>query len=409
MMFGSHFSDWNYTDNILRAPLCTTTGLASVYSGYPFWLLHRMALGGTAGESARLTQNNGFLDVPDDITTWWGPAVFYQPQTSKAGGCHITLMGDPTLRLHAVKPVTNVAAVNGTDSVALNWIASADPVVGYHVYRSTNANGPFTRITSNVVASTSFTDATVTAGTNTYMVRAIKLEISAGGTYYNSSQGVFLTTTYVPRPAPPSNLRATAADAAVALNWTASAGTASYNVKRATFSGGPFADVATGVTATNYLDTGLTNGTTFFYVVAAVVNGEEGANSSEASATPRSAFQSWQMTYFDSTASAEAAAAADPDRDGMNNQQEYLAGTHPTDPSSKLRIAAIQLNGDDVMLRVRTVTGKSYRVEWNTDARESFTNLVQDNIPGTDGLVEVTDHAATGSPRRFYRVALQLP
>ncbi len=85
----------------------------------------------------------------------------------------------------------------------------------------------------------------------------------------------------------PTNLVATASDANVTLAWTAVAGATGYNVKRSTASGGPYTTVASGVTATSYVDTTVTNGTTYYYVVTATgANGESG-NSNEASATPK--------------------------------------------------------------------------------------------------------------------------
>jgi hypothetical protein len=188
MMFGSHLGDWDYADNIYRAPLATSYGLIDVYSGKPHWYLHTMGLGGTTGEMTLLAQNNMITDLTK------GP--LYRPAQGASGEVHVALMGDPTLRLFAVKPVTNVAAVNGKGSVTINWTASTDTVVGYYVYRSTSPTGPFTRITNNLVTGNSFKDATATTGTYTYMVRAIKLETSATGTYYNSSQGIFTTMTY---------------------------------------------------------------------------------------------------------------------------------------------------------------------------------------------------------------------
>ena len=87
-------------------------------------------------------------------------------------------------------------------------------------------------------------------------------------------------------PALPGNLTADAGDAHVTLAWTASSGAGSYNVKRATFSGGPYA-VVTNVTTTLYTDTGLSNGTTYFYVVSALNIAGESTNSPQASATPQ--------------------------------------------------------------------------------------------------------------------------
>jgi predicted phosphodiesterase len=87
-------------------------------------------------------------------------------------------------------------------------------------------------------------------------------------------------------PAAPTGLTATAGNAQVSLSWTASSGATSYNVKRGTVSGGPYTTVAPGVTSTSITDTGLTNGTTYYYVVSAVNAIGESVNSSQVSATP---------------------------------------------------------------------------------------------------------------------------
>ena len=93
------------------------------------------------------------------------------------------------------------------------------------------------------------------------------------------------TLTVSATPLAPTNLAATASDRQVALTWTASAGATSYHVKRATTSGGPYTQVAA-PTSASYTDTGLTNGTTYFYVVTAVNSTTESSNSIEASAKP---------------------------------------------------------------------------------------------------------------------------
>src|SRR6202030_4670003 len=63
------------------------------------------------------------------------------------------------------------------------------------------------------------------------------------------------------------------------------------HVKRATTSGGPYTQAGS-ATATSYTDTGLTNGTNYFYVVSALNASGESANSSQASAMPASSVPS---------------------------------------------------------------------------------------------------------------------
>lgn len=86
-------------------------------------------------------------------------------------------------------------------------------------------------------------------------------------------------------PAAPTGLQAAGGNAQVTLTWSPSAGAASYNVKRSTTSGGPYTTAAS-PTSPSYTDTGLTNGTTYYYVVSAVNSAGESPNSAEAKATP---------------------------------------------------------------------------------------------------------------------------
>jgi hypothetical protein len=177
LLFGSWLGDWDCEDNIMRTVLALPSyGLTSAWSGRPHWFLHQMALGEPIGFGALRTQNNGQKGL-------------YQTQiNSAAGQIHIALMGDPTLRMHVVAPPSNLTR----SGKSLHWTASTDTaIVGYHVYRATNPNGPFKRLTTAPVTSTSYTDHNGTK-TATYMVRAVKLETSASGTYYNPSQGAFV-------------------------------------------------------------------------------------------------------------------------------------------------------------------------------------------------------------------------
>ena len=95
-------------------------------------------------------------------------------------------------------------------------------------------------------------------------------------------------------PAAPTNLTATAGNAQIALSWTASAGAASYNLYRST-SAGTETLYKSGLTAASYTDTGLTNGTVYFYQVAAVNSAGTSGKSGEASATPKAPVTATQL------------------------------------------------------------------------------------------------------------------
>jgi fibronectin type 3 domain-containing protein len=106
--------------------------------------------------------------------------------------------------------------------------------------------------------------------------------------YWNGSAGsITMVIVQAPPPAP-TGLKATAGSAAVTLKWTASSGATSYNVYRGPAAGSEHATpVATGITTTSYINTGLTNGKTYFFKVAAVNAAGTSALSNEASAKPQ--------------------------------------------------------------------------------------------------------------------------
>jgi len=106
----------------------------------------------------------------------------------------------------------------------------------------------------------------------------------AGGASANSGQVSATPQSGVPQA--PTGVTATPGNAQVSLAWTASSGATSYNVKRATASGGPYTVVGSPAT-TSFTNTGLTNGTTYFYVVTAVNASGESGNSTQVSATPQ--------------------------------------------------------------------------------------------------------------------------
>jgi hypothetical protein len=106
---------------------------------------------------------------------------------------------------------------------------------------------------------------------------------SVSGTFWSIDEFNAMGTS----PLAPTGLTATnTSSTQVNLAWNAAAGASGYNLKRSTTSGGAYLTIATNLPYLNYSDTGLTGGTTYYYVVTATnIYGESG-NSSEASAQP---------------------------------------------------------------------------------------------------------------------------
>ena len=182
---------------------------------------------------------------------------------------------------------TGLVATAGAGSVSLNWDDNTEPdLAGYNVYRSTTSSGPYSKINGTLVASSAYNDTGVTNGTTYYYV--VRAEDS--GTNESSNSNEDSATPNDPPPAAPTGLVATAGDGSVSLNWddNTEPDLAGYNVYRSTTSSGPYSKInGTLVASSTYNDTGVTNGTTYYYVVRAEDNGtNESSNSNEDNATP---------------------------------------------------------------------------------------------------------------------------
>ena len=181
-------------------------------------------------------------------------------------------------------------ALNG--GADLSWLANGESDLdGYNVYRATSSGGPYTKVNSAVVATNAYTDSGLTNGTTYYyVVTAVDTSNNESTDSNEASVTPDSTLPDTTPPAAPTGLAATAGDAQVGLSWNANSegDLDGYNVYRATSSGGPFTKLnGSLVTTTSYNDSGLTNGTTYYYVVTAFdTSANESQTSAEVSATP---------------------------------------------------------------------------------------------------------------------------
>ncbi len=173
--------------------------------------------------------------------------------------------------------VPTVSASAASGQVVLLWSTAAG-ATSYRVKRSLTSAGGYVTIASSVTGTT-YTD---TGRTN-------------GATYYYtvaganpSGQGTESTPASATPLGAPTGLSAVAGDASVSLAWGTVVGATTYTVKRSTSSSGPFVPIApaTGIAATSFFDTGLVNGTTYYYVILARNASGTGPDSTKVSAKP---------------------------------------------------------------------------------------------------------------------------
>lgn len=202
-----------------------------------------------------------------------GTTYYYAVSASSIGG-----EGDNSASV-AVTPAANlntpvVTVSPATHTVDLQW----ENVTGasfYQVQRADSVAGPYTLIADNVTGTT-YTDTGLAPGSaHYYKVTAANeatrsLDSRAAGVRLAANDGT---------PAAPVGLSAVPDDGKITLSWNPVAGATSYTVKRGETPAGPFTAVAQDLTDSNFTDTGLTNGQTYYYVVAAANEAGEGVSS----------------------------------------------------------------------------------------------------------------------------------
>lgn len=112
-------------------------------------------------------------------------------------------------------------------------------------------------------------------------------------------------------------------------------------------------------------------------------------------------FHAWLAQYgLPSDGSAD---YLDSDGDGMNNWQEYLAGTDPTDPASVLEmISGPSASSQDITWM--SVPTRTYSLLRSTNLSPATFSVLQSNLPGQSGTTAFTDSDMTGSQQFYYRV-----
>ncbi|MFA7369748.1 MAG: sialate O-acetylesterase [Kiritimatiellales bacterium] len=115
----------------------------------------------------------------------------------------------------------------------------------------------------------------------------------------------------------------------------------------------------------------------------------------------------WRTLYFTgdgTTTNDQSAAGADPDGDGMNNLQEFQAGTSPVDSHSVLRLGGSVSSGT-MTLKFPSTAGRRYGLEATDSLTAPDWQTVLYNISG-DGNQKVAGFSTGAASNGFYRLLL---
>ena len=223
-------------------------------------------------------------------------------ESSQVSGIPSTTTTSDTTAPSSPSVSINSGATSSTSTSVTLTLSATDNVGVTAYYASETSTTPsasatgWTSVTSTTSYSASVSFA-LSSGSATKTVY-VWFKDAAGNISASSSDSITLGSA----PSAPTGVSATAGSSQVSISWSSVSGATSYNIYWSTTSG---VTKTTGTKITGgtspYAHTGLTNGTTYYYVVTAVNSYGESSESSQVSATPSTTSSTWTMLKLPDT------------------------------------------------------------------------------------------------------------
>ena len=188
---------------------------------------------------------------------------------------------------------TSLVATSGNGRATLSWVAPSSvgdsAISGYRIEYSTNGGGSWLTLNSNTWSTSTSQSVTGLTNGTSYSFRVAAINSSATGSYSATASA---TPALVP-PGQPTSLVATSGNGRATLSWVAPSSVgdsaiSGYRIEYSTNGGGSWLTLNSNTwsTSTSQSVTGLTNGTSYSFRVAAINSSATGSYSASATAVP---------------------------------------------------------------------------------------------------------------------------
>ena len=238
----------------------------SAVAGATHYKLYRSATSG--GSFNQIGGEIIATDYVDNNALAANTSYYYQLESCNGNGCSGRSPEVSATTAPAI-PSAPTAAMQSNGAISITWSEVAG-ATHYKLYRSETSGGSFDQIGGDIAATDYVDDNDLAANTSYYY----RLEACNGNGCSGRSPIGSATTAPLPPSTPSTPTAAAQSDSEISITWSAVAGATHYKLYRATVSGGSDTPIGGEIAAIDYLDSGLSVKTAYYYRLEAC-NGDE--------------------------------------------------------------------------------------------------------------------------------------